>query len=317
MIKHALKQIGIEVSNENEKEIQFKCIFHDDNKPSASINKITGLWKCYTCDIGGNILQLSNKQNIKLDNLKEIKVLMNKNKLKSLMNREPELLNYYFFPKAFKKIRNIDDCPEYLLRRLSIETILNFDLHYCDEKESKYFERIIIPIKLGENLGFTAREYTQNTDYKYLFPEGMPKSKFIFGTLDYEELIIVEGTFDVMKLWQYGYKNAISILGASISKSQIDCLLDNKIQRLKIFADGDDAGRRLASGFEKYSHLFKIDFIACKENKDPSDMNQEEIESAFEHKLSLSELLDKRYKEEQRKRLQKVLFRSTANLLPN
>ena len=120
-----------------------------------------------------------------------------------------------------------------------------------------------------------------------------------------------------MKLWQYGYKNAISILGASISKSQIDCLLDNKIQRLKIFADGDDAGRRLASGFEKYSHLFKIDFIACKENKDPSDMNQEEIESAFEHKLSLSELLDKRYKEEQRKRLQKVLFKSTANLLPN
>ena len=80
MIKHALEKIGIEVSNENEKEIQFKCIFHDDNTPSASINKITGLWKCYTCDIGGNILQLSNKQNIKLDNLKEIKVLMNKNK---------------------------------------------------------------------------------------------------------------------------------------------------------------------------------------------------------------------------------------------
>ena len=50
MIKEALKTIGIKTYTEGEKEIQFKCIFHDDNNPSASINKKTGLWICYGCD---------------------------------------------------------------------------------------------------------------------------------------------------------------------------------------------------------------------------------------------------------------------------
>ena len=185
MIKHALEQIGIEFSSENDREIQFKCVFHDDNTPSASINKKTGRWICFTCEVGGNILHLSNKQNVQLDNLNEIRAILRKNKLKSLLRKEPEQLNYYFFPKVFKKITNITDCPEYLLNRLSINTVLNFNLHYCDDKNSKYFERIIIPITLENNLGFTAREYTKNTNYKYLFPEGMQKSKFIFGDLGF------------------------------------------------------------------------------------------------------------------------------------
>lgn len=317
MIKHALEQMGIEISNENDKEIQYKCIFHDDNKPSASINKTTGLWKCYTCDIGGNILQLSRKQNIKLDNLNEIRTILRKNKLKSLLRKEPEQLNYYFFPKVFKKITNITDCPEYLLDRLSMDTILNFNLHYCDDKDSRYFERIIIPITLGDNLGFTAREYTRNTSYKYLFPEGMQKSKFIFGNLDHQEIIIVEGTFDVMKLWQYGYKNTISILGASINKTQIEYLLNHKVKKLIIFSDGDDAGRKLASSFEKYAHLFKIDIVSCKQDQDPSDMSLEEIKKAFDKKLSLNDILAKIQQDKKQKRLERSLYKSTANLLPH
>ena len=317
MIKHALEQIGIEFSSENDREIQFKCVFHDDNTPSASINKKTGRWICFTCEVGGNILHLSNKQNVQLDNLNEIRAILRKNKLKSLLRKEPEQLNYYFFPKVFKKITNITDCPEYLLNRLSINTVLNFNLHYCDDKNSKYFERIIIPITLENNLGFTAREYTKNTNYKYLFPEGMQKSKFIFGDLNHQELIIVEGTFDVMKLWQHGYKNTISILGASINKTQIEYLLDHKVRKLIIFSDGDDAGRKLASSFEKYAHLFKIDIVSCKQDQDPSDMTLEEIKIAFNKKLSLNEILAKIQHDRKQKRLERSLYKSTANLFPN
>ena len=60
MNQEFLEKIGIEVSNVNGNEIQFKCPFHDDTNPSASFNTTDLVYNCFVC--GGGSLKYLTKQ---------------------------------------------------------------------------------------------------------------------------------------------------------------------------------------------------------------------------------------------------------------
>ena len=125
-------------------------------------------------------------------------------------------------------------CPEYLLERINYETALEFDLHICERENSIYNERIIFPLYSKNNMGFIARDYTEIKPQKYLFPKNMPKQEFLFGKINSEQVIVVEGVFDVMKLWENGYKNCICPSGVVFSQEQAILL---KSQRSRFSSD--------------------------------------------------------------------------------
>jgi DNA primase len=91
---------------------------------------------------------------------------------------------------------------------------------------------------------------------KYKLPTGFKKSAEVFNLdralLEQQglPLIVVEGFFDVIKLWQQGYHRVVSLMGSSLSLKQEALLLEASASRpgIILMFDEDDAGR---SGREK------------------------------------------------------------------
>lgn len=111
-----------------------------------------------------------------------------------------------------------------------------------DSETQKLFEvgldygsgRITIPIRDEVNnlVGVKGRiYYDSDSDNKYMYLEKCQKAKLLYGlNLTYQyireknEVIVVESEKSVMKLFSYGFKNAVSIGGHSLSKRQITML---------------------------------------------------------------------------------------------
>lgn len=173
------------------------------------------------------------------------------------------------------------DVLKYLLDRgLSSETIDEFDLGFLPEtidhsiftsnyKSSDLFDtgnfiklkdglklrflgRIIFPIKneRGKVIGFSGRSL-DNTQPKYL---NTPESKIFKkrGTLynlnsakkyikEEKHVFLVEGYFDVIRMWVSGFKNTVSPMGTSFTKEQA-AILKRYTDEGTIIFDGDEAG---------------------------------------------------------------------------
>lgn len=115
--------------------------------------------------------------------------------------------------------------------------------------------RIVIPITNndGELVGYAGRWPGPPPEDrpKYKFPAGFRKSAEVFN-LDRASkennglpLIVVEGFFDVIKLWQLGFHRVVSIMGSSLSVAQEAALVEASADRAGIILmfDEDEAGR--------------------------------------------------------------------------
>ena len=295
MNKEFLESLGIEVANEGEEEILFKCPFHDDKNPSASYNITDIVYNCFVCG-GGSLRSLAKDLGFEVEaNLIErippsLEGILKD--LDSILNPNEEKNNYFL--SEFEKIEYELQCPEYLLERINYETALEFDLHICERENSIYNERIIFPLYSKNNMGFIARDYTEIKPQKYLFPKNKPKHEFLFGKINSEQVIVVEGVFDVMKLWENGYKNCICPSGVVFSQEQASLLIENGVKSLILFPDGDQGGKNFIKKMEEFINIFDIEVanphtFYINEGKDPFDLTQEDVEFAIKHKFDLRE----------------------------
>lgn len=116
--------------------------------------------------------------------------------------------------------------------------------------------RIIFPIRdaIGSVIGFAGRVMGQG-EPKYLnSPESdfFSKGKELFRSVDlrngvrkHECILVTEGYFDVIRLHEAGYTNAVAAMGTAISTENIEALFN--ISKTVVFCmDGDKAGRQSA-----------------------------------------------------------------------
>ena len=54
-------QSKVTIKSRTGDELHALCPFHDDKEASFSVNKTSGLWKCFACGIDGNIFQFIQK----------------------------------------------------------------------------------------------------------------------------------------------------------------------------------------------------------------------------------------------------------------
>jgi DNA primase len=154
-----------------------------------------------------------------------------------------------------------------------------------------FFGRIIIPIfDLKDRcIGFNSRYYTvppgEKDIPKYLLTKETPifkKNQFIFGlnkSLKYikseSTCYVVEGCFDYFRMFDYGYRNTIPLLGGKILKDPPD--VDNYI----FLMDPDKAGIKysLENGKDLISKQKTV--MICELKKDPDDCTKDEIEKTL------------------------------------
>lgn len=187
-------------------------------------------------------------------------------------------------PLGFE-LKHLDAAHPYLTERgLTPETIATFGLGFC--AKGSMTGRIAIPIHddLAQLVGYAGRwpgSPPEGTS-KYKFPAEFKKSHVLFNLhrailLAYDQpLVIVEGFFDVIKLWQNGIQHAVAIMGCSLSPAQETLLLNvtDSQSKILLMMDEDDAGRAAAEQIEERltPHRFVKTYHFPKEGMQPEHL---------------------------------------------
>ena len=120
--------------------------------------------------------------------------------------------------------------------------------------------RLILPLYTAQNeiIGFTGRALSEsNINHrrgpKYLHTKSsirFDKKKFLYGLnmsfptiRETKEVIVVEGNFDVLSLWQVGIRNVVGVQGSALSVFLLQ-KLRKLADRVFIMLDGDKPGQR-------------------------------------------------------------------------
>jgi len=249
---------------------------HEDKNPSMRIDKITGIFNCLSCGFSGSLFRYFNKE----QNLLDIRIQNIKNKIKKLVKE-----------KIYKPLTAINFEKEY--RNISAETFKHFEAF--TDNESKDLEgRIAFPIyDINDDIEFIhARYINSDIDPKYInLPANVEKTLYPIKVYEPNKgfIILVEGFFDMLNLWDKGIKNIACTFGSSlVGKKDIgNVKVINKfsqyklqgINKLYILFDGDKAGRIGAKKLrEALKNSYIIEILDLEEGKDPGKLSTKEIE---------------------------------------
>ncbi|MGO9270950.1 MAG: toprim domain-containing protein [Terriglobia bacterium] len=111
--------------------------------------------------------------------------------------------------------------------------------------------RCVIPIRdqKSQLVAYVGRA-VKGEEPKYRFPAGFRKSQVLFN-LDRaietggNEVIVVEGFFDALKVHQAGHPAVVALMGSSFSQRQSELLLSH-FAGVTLMLDGDEPGRNAA-----------------------------------------------------------------------
>ena len=179
-------------------------------------------------------------------------------------------------------LKNVDTTHSYLRQRsITEETARTFEVGYFPGRGSMS-EKVVIPIhnERGELVAYAGRSI-DNSEPKYKLPTGFQKSKELFNlhralAATGEQVIIVEGFFDCMKVHQAGFPNVVALMGSSLSDDQQK--LFGAFKAAILFLDGDDAGRGATRTIsERLVRTMFVKVVDVPSKQQPDQLSTEEI----------------------------------------
>lgn len=256
-----------------------KCLNpeHEDSNPSLRVDKQDGKFHCLACGFRGNIFKyygvLTNHTSIRIAKLKE--------KLKQL-----------------KISANGLDLPEghtpYLqeFRGISKKTLARFGAFYT-HMVSELEDRIVFPITdiSGKVVVFVARHTLSAGNPRYVnYPPGVRIPVFPIIVEDRSNhIVLVEGIFDFLNVYDKGLKNAVCTFGTntlqSDTKAKLQPFKTQGVTHVFILYDGDNAGREAANKIKPQIEEMDliVEIIKLQDDQDPGDLSQEEVDSIKEY----------------------------------
>ena len=162
-----------------------------------------------------------------------------------------------------------------------------------------YYNRIMFPLydTKGNIVGYSGRIYNGEKDSKYI--NTMETEIFKKGELLYnyhrakdesrkkDQIIIVEGFMDVIRLYSVGIKNVVATMGTSVTKTQAN-LIKRMAKNIILCFDGDDAGAKATFSCSTELNSMGIipKIIRLEEDLDPDDYIKKYGKERFEYKLN-------------------------------
>jgi DNA primase len=211
-VRAILNQLEIDQVRESNDEIICRCPFHDDQRPSFSINTKTGKWICFAGCGAGSIESLLERFGIETD----------------FSTSDDVLANW---------------------RGFSPETVRHWKMEYVADLEAVRIPvhdlsgRVVS--HLYRKLGNSTIKYLYEKGFKkseVLF--GLYESQRDYG-LDAVRsgIVIVEGPLDAIWVHSTGFP-ACAILGGTMSKAQREILLTQGVKRVILALDNDEVGQK-------------------------------------------------------------------------
>ena len=206
---------------------------HDDSNPSMRIDKITGVFNCFSCGFKGNIFKHFDKPSNYLDIKRE--------KVKQTIDRKRSESVGLLMPREIVPYVGNE-------RNIKPETYKQFEAFLS--VNSPFTNRIVFPIRdiTGKIVAFNGRILGKNItgQPKYIFhPPRVKLPIFPANVLPIKgRVLLVEGIYDVINLHDKGLTNALCCFGISnITTDKLQLLKMRGVEQIDIFFDPDDAGQ--------------------------------------------------------------------------
>jgi DNA primase len=266
-------------------EIWYQCPIpghsNDDVNYSASYSLKTGYANCFVH--GGGIANIiACIKGVSYSDAKKIKEQLNKGMEDQRIKSEIEDFhiggNETFASEAklkeYCKIIN----KEYTFRNFTNQehVVRKFEIGY-----DKNSSRLTFPLRdaSGKLILIFKRSAIEENPRYIIEPKNSEKSNYVFGInlcKNPEHIIIVEGAKSVIRSFDKGVENVVSIMGSKPSKKQMEIIL-KKTGVIYAALDDDTSGKIGTEMLKKYSDEYSFELKIFK-HPDPTI---EEIEGAF------------------------------------
>lgn len=237
---------------------------HDDSHPSMRIDQVTGIFNCFACGHKGNLFRYfgeePNELQVARDSLRS--------KIEEKMLESIGLQ----FPSDMIPYRGD-------WRNIKPETYAHFEAF--ESTQPDFISRVVFPVRniMGNIVAFQGR-HTSGGVPKYLFSPKHVKVP-LFPTVEpYQgSVILVEGMFDMLNLFDKGVPNSVACFGVStVTQEKIRLLKIRNTEEVVIFFDGDKAGQEGALKVKKLVEEcgLRVRNI-CLDEHDPGDLSQSQV----------------------------------------
>lgn len=263
------------------------CPFHLESTASFYIHKLDLVGHCFGCGVAGRLdVLIAKKQETSPQKARALLGLKSLPWLDSLGNDLPPPDPIYpnSWIRAWKRINNH---PYMAKRGFTEDVIRTFDCRWDPQQR-----RVVIPLHHpgGKVVGAVGRS-TDGRDPKYYFYWNCDKGQSIwtaadFWTREHDSIIVVEGIVDCMWMWQNGYSECVSLIGASGTSSQIKQL--KEFSTVTIALDNDTAGRNGALKLgDSLNNSCNIQYAVYPTlAKDVQDLKKDEIDEVFSNLIT-------------------------------
>lgn len=240
---------------------------HDDSNPSMRIDQVTGIFNCFSCGYKGNLFahfgEKPNQGQLRRDLLK-----------KKIADKRAESVGLAF-PEGAQPFDKD-------WRNIKAETFNKFEAFTYHKDE--YAGRVVFPIRglSGEIKAFIGR-HTDLGNPKYkVIPSKVslpffPKPEPIKGSV-----VLVEGIFDMLNLYDKGLTNVIAAFGTSTTnKEKLDLLKMQGVSQLVIFMDNDEAGQLAAERIAELAETCELETRNIKfgsKDEDPGSLSLKQVQ---------------------------------------
>lgn len=254
----------------------FHCPFCNHRKPKLEVKMTSdekghNPWECWVCNTRGRTIKSLLRQ-MKIGKEEAIEVLKYVKKGDKITYHELEVVE---LPKEFQPLHSASTTSfiankirKYLYNRgLTDNDFIKYNIGYCINGD--YGGRIIIPSYNESNqLNFFVGRTFEDAFMKYKNPSASKDIVIFENMINWNQpIVVVEGVFDAMAV----KRNAVPILGKTLSKSLLKKLVSSKVQDIYIALD-KDARKKALSYSEQFLSMGKRVFLVDMLDKDPSEM---------------------------------------------
>lgn len=326
------------------------CPWHEDSRPSLQVNPERQSWKCWVCDVGGDIFSFVMKMEgvsfpEALQMLADqagiaVKPAQSSNAGRGEVSRSPADKRSLYqamawaesqYHECFLHSPEAQSARQYIQERgISADNVAKFHLGFSPEGRDWLLGRLRgsqFDAKMLEAVGILARPASGGSLYdrfrgRVLFsirdPQGRPvglggrllpgssitspakyvnspetplfsKSSLLYGLDVAREAmrkshtaLVMEGYTDCIAAHQYGFQDAVAVLGTALGPRHIQ-ILKRFCDRIVLVLDGDEAGQRRTNEVLELFVAEKVDLriLTLPDDLDPCEFLQERGAEAF------------------------------------
>ena len=273
------------------------CPLHQGHNPTQfRVSTSKNCWICFgDCHAGGSIIDFVSR--MEKVGIREAGLLLQDwFSLKPVNGREipkPAAKAVPFRKESNPPLRFslgvLDGAHPYLQKRgLTAETISTFGLGCCPHGMLRSWIAIPIHDANGKVVAYAGRwpGTPPEEQPKYRLPRGFRKSIELFNQhravqeSPTESLVVVEGFFGCMRVWQAGHRRVVSLMGSMLSPAQEERIVQiaGENGHVLLLFDEDAAGRKGRSeAQERLNKHIAVSVIRLEEGQQPDSLEAGEL----------------------------------------